>query len=81
MRCSNNESGVSSGLYSQKDFEDGLRYYYCSLGRSKDGEQVMPKSITISGINNTQVAADYLVFVISAKSMTINCSTGKVIRS
>ncbi len=78
----NLSSGISSGLYSQKDFEDGAyRYYWTPLNRDKEGDSDQAKSINISGVNNSKVRADYIIFVVSSKSMDINCSTGKVIRS
>jgi hypothetical protein len=73
----NNSLGLNSGLISQKQWEDYYRYYFVALNRKLE-EDNMPKSITVSGYNNSNVTADYIVFVITKKSFVINTSTGRV---
>lgn len=69
--------GLNSGLLSQQQWEDYYRYYWISLNRKLE-EDTMPKSINIKGFNNSQVTADYIVYVISKKSFVVNTSTGRV---
>ena len=74
----NQSTGLASGLYSQNDFENGMRYYWCSLFRGFEDDK-MPKSITVQGVNNSKLSADYLCFIVSAKSFNVNCANGKVV--
>jgi hypothetical protein len=41
-------------------------------------EDTMPKSLNISGKNASEVACDYVVYVLSKKSIVVNTSTGRV---
>jgi len=69
--------GVSSGLISQFEWESYYRYYFTNLSR-KFEEDTMPKSLNISGKNASKVACDYVVYVLSKKSIVVNTSTGRV---
>jgi hypothetical protein len=57
-------------------FQQG--YYFVNLSRKLE-EDTMPKSITVMGKNNSKVTADYLIFVVSKKSLVLNTSTGRVV--
>jgi hypothetical protein len=73
----NNSLGLSSGLISEKQWEDYYRYHFVALNRRPE-EDTMPKGITVSGVNNSKVTCDYIVQVLHKKSFIINASTGRV---
>ena len=77
----NQSTGLSSGLLSFAQWENLYRYYWISLYRQNDGDNELAKSITISGINNSNLEANYLVYIVSKKSMNLNCATGKIASS
>jgi hypothetical protein len=76
----NKQSALTSGLISEQDWTDLYRYYWVTLDRGNDSEAKVPKSISVMGVNNSQVAADILVFVVTKKGMVIDCSTGRVVK-
>ena len=73
----NTSLGIGSGLISQFEWESYYRYYFCNLSR-KFEEDTMHKSLNISGKNASNVACDYVVYVLSKKSILVNTSTGRV---
>jgi hypothetical protein len=73
----NNALGLSSGSISQFEWESYYRYLFTNLSR-KFEEDTMPKSLNITGRNATKVTCDYIVYVLSKKSIVVNTSTGRV---
>ena len=71
-------TGLNSGLIDQLGFENIYRYYYVNLERRLT-DNITPKSITVTGVNNNAVACDYHIFVITRKQVNIDCSTGRIV--
>lgn len=70
-------TGLSSGLLSELDFSQNYRFYVCNLGRRLPNELDVPKSVSITGTNNSQVALDLLVFVEYEKAINVDVATGQ----
>jgi len=74
------QTGLSSGLLSYKDWSLGYRYYVADVSRRKLSEQDVPKSILVTGINNSTVTADYVVFVCYMRKISIDLTNGALQR-
>jgi hypothetical protein len=74
----NASTGLTSGLVNELKWANNYRYYVCNLGRGDDDDSVN-KSIIVSGINNTLLTADYLVYVVYRKKAVINTQSGKLV--
>jgi hypothetical protein len=68
---------LESCLISKYDFENLYRYVISCW--TSDANTI--NTLTISGINNSQVVADYEVFVISHKTCLLNVQTGQISNS
>lgn len=73
------DTSINSGLISHFMWKNAYRYYVCNLSRRVSSEDKIPKSILISGTNNTLVAMDYVCFVLFEKSITIDTASGSII--
>lgn len=69
--------GLSNGLFSQTFWENS-KFYYVNCERSFSADKLVPKNITVSCTNNSNVAVDLLIFVQYAEEITIDVGTGKV---
>ena len=72
--------GLSSGLLSQNDWENGYRFCYVDLSRriSQPNDDIS-RSIQVLFTNSANYACDYYVIVGFEKSVTISTSTGSLI--
>ena len=70
--------GLSSGLLDQTSFENIYRYYIVNLERRVSNKNI-PVSIAINGQNSNAVPIDLHIFVVSRKSILIDCETGKLL--
>jgi hypothetical protein len=73
------ESGVSSGLISQKDFESNYGYLVMDLSRRYDYDENTPLSLEISGTVSSSQALDMLCYIEFEKDVTIDLATGQLI--
>lgn len=70
--------GLSCGLFDRKYWEMN-RAYVCLI-RSKQSDMDTPRNINISFNNNSDVAADYMVFCVYLDSLIIDVDTGRITR-
>ena len=72
--------GLSSGLLSQNDWENGYRFCYVDLSRriSQPNDDIS-RSIQVLFTNSANYAMDYYVIIGFEKAITISTSTGSLI--
>jgi hypothetical protein len=72
--------GLSSGLLSQNDWENGYRFIYVDLSRriSQPNDDIS-RSLQVIFTNSASYAMDYFYIVGYEKSITISTSTGSLI--
>jgi hypothetical protein len=72
--------GLSSGLLSQNDWENGYRFCYVDLSRriSQPNDDIS-RSIQVIFTNSASYATDYYFIIAFEKSITISTSTGSLI--
>ena len=70
--------GLSSGLIDQVGFENIYKYYYVNLERRVQNKNI-PVSIAITATQSNNVPIDLHIFVVSRKSIIIDCDSGKVV--
>ena len=81
LSCSNQLNGglttsLSSGLIGFEDFEGLYRYYYGNASRSIPSEDGVSKAVQVSGVNNSPVAIDFMVFIEFERQITVDVRTG-----
>ena len=69
--------GITTGLFGQNWWEYN-RFYYVNIERSAIADKLQPRNINLSFTNNSQLAADLLVFIFYSDEFNINCETGIV---
>jgi hypothetical protein len=69
---------MSSGLIGMREWQFGYRYYVANLGRRLQKLDGVPRSIAISGKNNSSVVMDYFTFITFAKVLKLNVLTGEI---
>lgn len=72
-------TGINSGLVSHNMWKNAYRFYVADLSRRSRVEDAIPKSILVSGTNNTKVSMDYICFVLFQKEIKVKTSTGEVV--
>jgi hypothetical protein len=77
-KSSSNEYGIESGLIS-REWWDVNRFYVVNIRGSND-DDLTARNVTISFLNNVQVAIDIQVFVVYEDAWTINVATGSVVQ-
>lgn len=73
----NTVTGLSSGLLTERDFDNTYRFYVTDLSRRIAAEDSVPKSLQILGQNLCGRKVDLYCFVEVEKSMVINTSSGE----
>jgi len=73
-----NEYGVESGLLSYEWWQSN-RVYMVNI-RSSNDDDLTARNVTISFLNNSNVAIDILVYVIYEDEYVLNCATGQIIQ-
>ena len=72
--------GLTSGLLSQTDWENGYRYCYVDLSRRlSQANDDISRSIQVSFTNSAVYAADYIMIINYEKEIVISTSTGALI--
>lgn len=69
-------TSLASGLIGYEDFQSLYRYYYGNVSRSIPSEDGVAKAIQITGLNNSSVNVDFMVFVEFERQITIDVRTG-----
>jgi hypothetical protein len=77
-KASSNEYGIESGLIS-REWWDVNRFYIVNIRGSND-DDLTARNVTISFLNNVQVAIDIQVFVVYEDAWTVNVATGSVVQ-
>ncbi len=68
--------GMTSSLINFWDFQQMYGYYYVNCARQLPIDEAVPKSIQISGTNNTQQALQFYVFVEYGVQVNVDVLTG-----
>ena len=72
--------GLSSGLLSQSDFENGYGFIYVDLSRKiSQASDDISRSIQVVGLNSSAVMVDYYCIVGYERSITLSTSTGSLV--
>ena len=72
--------GLSSGLLSQNDWENGYRYCYVDLSkRMSQANDDISRSIQVSFTNASSYSTDYFFIIGYEKQITLSTSTGALI--
>ncbi len=69
---------LSSGLLSQKLWNEWYRYYYVDVGRRMDTDDGCSRSVIVQVTNATTLPMKVLAFVHYEKEATLDCNTGQV---
>ncbi len=68
--------GLTSGLVSQYDFLQSYCYYYVNTSRMLPVDEAVPKSVQITGTNNSQRDIKFVVFVEYGVQVSVDVLTG-----
>ena len=72
--------GLSSGILSQSDFENGYGFVYVDLSRNiSQASDDTSRSIQVVGLNSSAVMVDYYCIVGYERSITLSTSTGSLV--
>lgn len=69
---------MSSGLIGMREWQFGYRYYVANLSRRMQKLDGVPRSVQISGRNNSSVSMDLYCFISFTKVLNIDCITGEI---
>ncbi len=72
-------SGLMSGLLSMADWSNGYRYYVVDIARRLESEDSIPKSVQVSGINDTSKSLDLYVFVSYKRKIVLDLASGAIV--
>lgn len=72
-------TGLTSGLIGKYEWEHAYRYYVCDLSRRVKFEDNIPKSVQISGTNNSGASVTYMTFILFERGLNIKTSTGEIV--
>lgn len=72
--------GITSGLITADMWSNAYRYHVADISRREKSEDIVPKSITIIGTNNTAIIMDYICFVVFERKIKINMLDGSLVR-
>lgn len=69
-------TGLTSGLISEKMFNQAYRYYYGNCSRILPSEEGVSRSVQILGQNQSKNTVDIMVFVEFQKEIVVDVATG-----
>jgi hypothetical protein len=72
--------GITSGLITADMWSNAYRYHVANISRREKSEDIVPKSITVLGTNNTAITMDYICFVVFERKIKINMLDGSLVR-
>ena len=75
----NNTLGITSGLLSMDDWQDGYRMYIADLSRREPSQDNVTKSIVVTGVNTSSAEIELICFVAYSKTLQIKTATGEVL--
>ena len=70
--------GLSVGLLSQYQFEQGFRAYYIDCSRDSPASQMSPRNVNITFQNNSAISIDVLTFCEVFKEVVIDVENGLI---
>ena len=76
--ASASDLGLSQGLLSQYQWENGCRAYYIDLTRGTLADQMNPRNLNINFLNNSNITIDVLTFTEVYKEITLDTETGLI---
>lgn len=71
--------GLSNGLIGKSEWDNGYRYYVADVSRRDPANNLVPQSITVQGLNNTDVPMDYICFIVFERKITIKMDDGSLL--
>ena len=74
-------TGVVNGLIGHYEWDCAYRYYVCDISRRLPSEDSVPKSVVVSGINNTSRIMDYICFIVYERQIQLDMVTGAIVDS
>ena len=72
----NQTNGLSSGLIDFWKFQNNFNFYYTDCSRMLPVDMSIPKSISISGMNNSKKPVTFMVFCSYGVEITVDTLTG-----
>jgi hypothetical protein len=69
-------TGLSSGLIGYEEWTTTYRYYYGNASRSIPSEDGVAKAVQVSGLNQSGVVIDMMVFIEFQREITLDVRTG-----
>jgi hypothetical protein len=72
-------TGLTSGLIGAYEFDNGYRYYVCDVSRRTSSDDKVPKSVVITGTNNTSKIMDYVCFIVYERNISIDLQTSQIL--
>lgn len=72
-------TGHSNGLISYKMWKNAYRYYVADVSRRNRSERLVPKSISISGVNSTKRDLQLICFITYLRRISINMLDGSIV--
>ena len=69
-----------AALIGRQDWDALYRYYVVDLSRRLASEDAIPKSVVITGTNNTAKALDLICFISFRRHISVNLSTGALLQ-
>lgn len=70
--------GISNGLINQDYWEQAYRCYYLALDRCNPADKKLGRSLSVSFINNSNVAIDVMYFIFYNKEIFVDVQTGLI---
>ena len=70
--------GLSSGLISQRMFENGYAYYTVDLSRRLPADEAVPMSVQLNFVNRSAINVDLYAFLVYRRKLVVNYSNGDV---
>jgi hypothetical protein len=71
------DTGLTSGLIDYNMWCNNYRYYVVDISRRLAGDN-SPKSVTVTGLNNTALKVDYYYFLQYRRHLTIDVESGHI---
>lgn len=70
---------LTSGLIGRFEWDNGYRFYVADISRRLPSEDSVPKSVVVSGTNNSAKIIDLICFITFERKITIDLLTGQIV--
>ena len=71
---------MSSGLIGFDEWSGCYRYYVCDLSRGSEGDELVPKSVAVSGVNQSIAPVEYICFIVYKRKIGIKVSNSEIVQ-